>query len=130
MSLFPCFMLEHGVRIPALMSCSGSVWAPCRGSDTHAPCSVLLCERVACVTFSVHVSFILFCVARGSCSATCFSHFLVLLPAVHVFYRMRAFMLCFVLCCVGYSLCSSLAACFHVVMSCVSIVISCVFYGW
>ncbi len=30
-------MLGRGVRIPALLSCSGSVLGSCRGSDTHAP---------------------------------------------------------------------------------------------
>ncbi len=40
-----CFMLERSVRIPALMSCSGSVLESCQGSDTHSPCSVLLWER-------------------------------------------------------------------------------------
>ncbi len=64
----------------------------------------------------------LFCgVARSSC-----------------FYRLRAFMLCLVLC--GTQLVYSLASCFHVVMSCVnmwlmSFLISCVFvscfaHGW
>ncbi len=38
----PCFVLERGVRIPALVSW---VSVSCRGSDTRAPCSVLLCER-------------------------------------------------------------------------------------
>ncbi len=61
------------------------------------------------------------CVARSSC-----------------FYRLRAFMLYLVLC--GTQLVYSLAACFHVVMSCVntwlmSFLISCVFmscfaHGW
>ncbi len=61
------------------------------------------------------------CVARSSC-----------------FYRLRAFMLYLVLC--GTKLVHSLAACFHVVMSCVntwlmSFLISCVFmscfaHGW
>ncbi len=37
-----CFVLERGVRIPALVSW---VSVSCRGSDTRAPCSVLLCER-------------------------------------------------------------------------------------
>ncbi len=52
------------------------------------------------------------------------------LHAVHVF--IGCMHSCYVLCCVACSLCFSLAACFHVVMSCVntwlmSILISCVF---
>ncbi len=53
----PCFLLEHGVWIPALMS-----WVSvlCQGSDTRAPCSVLLCERAVSSSlgrtlFSPHV---------------------------------------------------------------------------
>ncbi len=37
----PCFMLERGVRIPALMSW---VSVTCRGSDSRTPRSVSLCE--------------------------------------------------------------------------------------
>ncbi len=44
----PCFLLKSGVWILALMSCS--VLVSCRGSDTRAPCSVLLCE---CVVLSL-----------------------------------------------------------------------------
>ncbi len=80
----------------------GSV--PCWGSDTRAPCSVSLCEcpRVFCG------------VARH---------------AVRVF--IGCMHSCYVLCYVARSLCFSLAACFHVVMSCVntwlmSFLISCV----
>ncbi len=60
----PCFVLERGVRILALMS-----WGPvsCRASDTHAPCSVSLCEHA--------VSSSLFCPC-----VLCF----VLLHAVHI----------------------------------------------
>ncbi len=89
----PCFVLELGVRIPALMSW-GLVWW--QGSDTRTPCSVLLCE----------------CAVSSSLD--------------------RAFFCPRVFCGVARSLCVSLAACFHVVMSCVntwlmSILISCVF---
>ncbi len=71
-------------------------FSSCRGLDTRAPCSVLLCER----TVSSPLDRALSC------------------PRV--------------LCCVARRLCISLAACFHVVMSCVnmrlmSILISCVF---
>ncbi len=57
-----------------------------RGSDTRAPCSVSLCERAARVRSAahslVHVCCVCVCgVARSSC-----------------FYRLRAFMLCLVLC--------------------------------
>ncbi len=47
----PCFVLERGVRIPALMSW---VSVSCRGLDTRAPCSVsfsgipVLSSRVLC----------------------------------------------------------------------------------
>ncbi len=37
----PCFVLERVVRIPALMSWLSVSWL---GSDTRAPCYVLLCE--------------------------------------------------------------------------------------
>ncbi len=101
-ALFPCFMLELGVRIPALMSCSGSVLAPCQGFG-HS-CSMFCLVVWACgleftpaVRFSVHVSYVGFCVARGSCSATCFSSFLVLLHAVHVF--IGCMLSCYVLSC-------------------------------
>ncbi len=49
-----CFVLERGVRIPALVSW---VSVSCRGSDTRAPCSVLLCE---CAVWSV-LGRVLFC---------------------------------------------------------------------
>ncbi len=62
----------------------------------------------------------------------------VVLHAVHVF--IGCVHSCYVLCCVSRSSCFSLAACFHVVVSCVntrlmSILISCVFvscfaHGW
>ncbi len=120
----PCFVLERGVRIPALMSW---VSVSCRGSDTRAPCSVSLCERAARVRSAAR--FLL------STCVVC-----VVLHAVRVFNRLRAFMLCYVLCCVARSSCFSLAACFYVVMSCVntqlmSVLISCVFmscfaHGW
>ncbi len=70
----PCFMLERGVRIQALMSCWVSV--SCRGSDTRGPCSVLLCKRAVssslgpCALLSACV--VVFCAACGSCSAACF----------------------------------------------------------
>jgi len=52
-----CFVLERGVRIPALVSW---VSVSCRGSDTRAPCSVLLCE---CAVWSVRSRLrALFCV--------------------------------------------------------------------
>ncbi len=96
----PCFMLERGVQIPALMSW---VSVSCRVSDTRAPRSVSLCE----------------CAVSSSLGCTLFC------PCVF---------------CVARSLCISLAACYHVVMSCVntwrmSFLISCVFmscfaHGW
>ncbi len=114
----PCFMLERGVRIPALMSW---VSVSCRGSGTRAPCSVSLWEcavsssSTACS--SVHVCFVVL-------HAVCVS-----IGCVH---------LCYI--CVARSLCISLAACFHVVMSRVntwlmSFLISCMFmscsaHGW
>ncbi len=116
----PCFMLERGVRIPALMS-----WVSCRGSDTRAPCSVSLCECAV----SSSLDCVLFC-PRVFC--------FVVLHAVRV--SIGCMRSCYVLCCVARSLCISLAACFHVVMSCVntwlmSFLISCMFmscsaHGW
>ncbi len=74
----PCFVLERGVRIPALMSWDSGfrVWV----SDTHAPFSVIVWgarSRVRSTTRSpVHVCF-------------------VVLHAVRVFHWLRAFMLSF-----------------------------------
>ncbi len=109
-----CFMLERGVRIPALMSW---VSVSCRGSDTRAPRSVSLweCAVSSSLGRTLFCSRVFCCVARSSC-----------------FYRLRAFMLYLVLF-------ISLAACFHVVMSVntwlMSFLISCVcmscfVYGW
>ncbi len=58
-----CFVLERGVRIPALVSW---VSVSCRGSDTRAPCSVLLCE---CVVSSVLES----CALSSGCFVSCWS---------------------------------------------------------
>ncbi len=114
----PCFVFERGVRIPALMS-----WVLCRGSDTRAPFSVSLCECAISSSLgrTLFCPRVFCCVARSSC-----------------FYLVRAFMLYLMLC--GTQLVYSLAACFHVVMSCVntwimSFLISCVFvscfaHGW
>ncbi len=116
----PCFMLERGVRILALMSW---VSVSCQGSDTRAPCSVSLWECVVSSSLgrTLFCPRVFCCVARSSC-----------------FYRLRAFMLCLVLC--STQLVGSLAACFHVAMSCVNtwlirFLISCVFiscfaHGW
>ncbi len=111
----PCFVLECGVRIPAFMSW---VLVSCRGSDTRAPRS--LCE----------------CAVSSSLGRTLFCP--RVLHAVHV--SIGCVHSCYILCCVARSLCISLAACFHVVMSCVntwlmSFLISCVFmscfaHGW
>ncbi len=87
------------------------------------PCSVLLCERA--------VSSLLGRVL--SCPRVLY---FVLLHAGSCFYRLLAFMLCLVM--YGTQLVFSLAACFHVVMSCVntclmSFLISCVScsaHGW
>ncbi len=98
----PCFVLERGVRIPALMSW---VSVSCRGLDTRAPCSVsfsgipVLSSRVLCFML-LHAVRVL--------SVAC----------IHVMYC-------------AVCLCFSWAACSHVVMSCVntwlmSILISCI----
>ncbi len=68
-----CFVLECGVRIPGTHVMS--FWFRVGGSDTRAPCSVLLSDRAVS---PLHMC--LFCiVARSSC-----------------FNRLCAFMLCFV----------------------------------
>ncbi len=90
----PCFVLECGVQIPALMS-----WFWCRGSDTHSPCSVSLCECAV----SSSLGHILFCP-----HVLCF----VLLHAVCVF--IIFVQSCYFLYCAACSLCFSLAVCFHV----------------
>ncbi len=93
----------------------------CRGSDTRAPFSVIVCARSR-----VH--------SLRALLSTC----VLLLHAVRV--SIGCVHSCYILCCVARSLCISLAACFHVVMSCVntwlmSFLISCVFvscfaHGW
>ncbi len=143
MSLFTC---EHAASSALSSACSVSCWSMVFGSQhsclvqtqfwlgvkvrtlmlhTLSCCVSVRPEFTPAVCFSVHLSCVVFCVACGSCSATCFLIFLCCC---------MQYMLCFVLCCVGCSLCSSLAACFHVIMSFVntqlmSILISCVFYG-
>ncbi len=93
----PCFVLERGVRIPALMSW---VSVSCRGLDTRAPCSVSLCERAARVRSAacslVHVC----CVCVWCCTQFAFlsdACIHVMSCAVwhtaHVFHWLRAFML-------------------------------------
>ncbi len=116
----PCFTLERGVRIPALMSW---VSVSCRGSDTRALHSVSLYECAVSSSLG-HTLFcprVFCCVARSLCFIGC----------VHS---------CYILCSVARSLCISLAACFHVVMSflntwLMSFLICCVFmscfaHGW
>ncbi len=93
----PCFVLERGVLISTLISWVLVSW---RVLDTHAPCSVLLCECAVSGLLS-HALFCprVFCVvARSSC-----------------FYRLRAFMLCLVLCDMQLVLfIRSLLSCCHV----------------
>ncbi len=80
-------------------SCSGSVLVLCRGSDTHAPCSVLLWERAVssslgpCAPLSTGV---VFCSACFSGSAACF--FVILLCCTQLVFRLCAFscLSCFV----------------------------------
>ncbi len=99
----PCFMLECGVRMPALMS-----WVSvlCWGSDTpRAPCSVSLCECAV----SSSLSCVLFCPP-----VLCFvlSHAVCVLSAacIHV-----------VMSCVNTWLMSILISCMFM---------SCFAYGW
>ncbi len=115
----PCFMLERGVWIPALMSLVSVTW---RGSDTHAPFSVIAWVRG--LEFARHRALL------STCVLLCCTQFVFLSAACIYVYL--------VLC--GTQLVYSLAACFHVVMSCVntwlmSFLISCVFmscfaHGW
>ncbi len=79
----PCFMLEHGVWIPALMSWVSVTWW---GSDTRAPFSVIVCARSrvrSAPRTLVHVCFVVLHAVRVS------------IGCVH---------LCFILCCVARSL--------------------------
>ncbi len=115
----PCFMLERGVWIPALMSLVSVTW---RGSDTRAPFSVIVWVRG--LEFARHRALL------STCVLLCCTQFMFLSAACIYVYL--------VLC--GTQLVYSLAACFHVVMSCVntwlmSFLISCVFmscfaHGW
>ncbi len=115
----PCFMLERGVWIPALMSLVSVTW---RGSDTRAPFSVIVWVRG--LDFARHRALL------STCVLLCCTQFVFLSAACIYVYL--------VLC--GTQLLYSLAACFHVVMSCVntwlmSFLISCVFmscfaHGW
>ncbi len=96
----------------------------CVGVQTLALCFLSLCGSVRSLVRSaprtlVHVCFVVLHAVR------------VFIGCVHS---------CYILCCVAHSLCISLAACFHVVMSCVitwlmSFLISCMFvscfaHGW
>ncbi len=68
----PCFVLERGVRIPALMSWASVTW---RGSDTRAPRSVSLCSLAACFHVVIScvitwlMSFLISCMF-----VSCFAH--------------------------------------------------------
>ncbi len=95
----PCFVLERGVWILALMSW---VWVSCRGLDTRAPCFVSFCEHAV----SSSLGRVLFCPRVVLCCVCCF---------VRLDYHV---MFCALLC--GTSFCFSLAACFHVIMSCLN----------
>ncbi len=109
MSLFTC---EHAASSALSSACSVSCWSMVFGSQhsclvqtqfwlgvkvrtlmlhTLSCCVSVRPEFTPAVCFSVHLSCVVFCVACGSCSATCFSNFLVLLHAVYV-------MFCLVLC--------------------------------
>ncbi len=115
----PCFVLERGVRIPALMSWV-SVFVSGFGHSRSVFCH--------CVSARSRVR------SLRALLSTC----VLLLHAVRV--SIGCVHSCYILCCVARSLCISLAACFHVVMSCVntwlmSFLISCVFvscfaHGW
>ncbi len=48
----PCFVLERGVRIPALFSW---VSVSCQGSDTQAPCSVSFWEHAVSSSLSLEL---------------------------------------------------------------------------
>ncbi len=125
-------MLECALLPACLVSCWSVVfgsWHSCLefrsrdGVRTLALHFLSLCECAVSSSLGTAHSCprVFCCVARSSC-----------------FYRLRAFMLYLVLC--GTQLVYSLAACFHVVMSCVnkwlmSFLISCVFmscfaHGW
>ncbi len=94
-----CLVLCWSVVFGSRHSCLES------GSGTRAPCSVSLCERAARVRSA----------ARSLVHVCCVC---VVLHAVRVF--IGCVHSCYVLCCVARSLCFSLAACFHVVVSCVN----------
>ncbi len=116
----PCFVLERGVRIPAFISWD-SVFVSGFGHSRSIFCHCVSVRSRVCSTVRspVHVCFVVLHAARVS------------IGCVHS---------CYILCCVARSLCISLAACFHVVMSCVntwlmSFLISCLFvscftHGW
>ncbi len=115
----PCFMLERGVWIPALMSLVSVTW---RGSDTRAPFSVIVWVRG--LDFARHRALL------STCVLLCCTQFVFLSAACIYVYL--------VLC--GTQLLYSLAACFHVVMSCVNtwlmsfliscVLMSCFAHGW
>ncbi len=124
-------------------------------SSIYSECKSLSHQKAWCSDPGTHVlsfgfvsgfgySRSIFCLFVGVCGLefarlrssvrVCF----VVLHAVRVFIGFVH--LCYILCCVARSLCNSLAACFHVVMSCVntwlmSFLISCEFvscfaHGW
>lgn len=95
-----CFLLERGVRILALLSCSGSVLVFVSGIGHSRSRLVLLWERAVssslgpCAPLSVCV---VFCTARGSGSAVCF--FVVLFCCTQLVFSLAAcFHVCHLLC--------------------------------
>jgi len=109
--------------------------------------SVVFGSRHSCLEFCFHVGvrtlalrFLSLCERAVSSSLDC----MLSCPRVFVLHAVHVFNgcvhSCYVLCCVARSLCISLAACFHVVMSCVNtwimrFLISCMFvscfaHGW
>ncbi len=116
-----CFVSCWSVVFGSLhSSCSGSVLVSCRGSDTHAPCSVLLWERAGlefarALRSSVHGCCVLFGMCFGF--GRMLFHYLVVLHAAR--FSAVCFLL-FVMFCVNTWLMS-------VVISCVSV--SCFAHG-
>ncbi len=114
-----CFVLEHDVWIPTLMSWVSVSW---RGSDTHTPRLVVW---VCGLDFARPCTLL-------------FTSFCLVLHLVRVVFGWVHS--CCVLCCVAHCLCIYLAACIYAVMTCVntwlmSFLISCMFvicfaHGW
>ncbi len=151
------FVAEPWQSLLVLFSCERAASSVLEPRALLSACLVLCWSVlfVSCLGFVLSFGFVsgfghsrsMFCLIVWACGSSSLGRALscprvlcvcVVLHAVRVF--IGCVHSCYVLCCVARSLCFSLAACFHVVMSCVntrlmSVLIGCVFvscfaHGW